>query len=395
MYEFKMPSLGADMEDGTFVEWRVAPGQGVERGQVVCVVETQKGVVDVEIWQAGTVAKLIASPAQKIPVGHVMALMATEGEDWKAIAAAVPKAAVVATPPTPVPPPADAAAGPGELPAATPPDSHRARISPAARRRAAELGVDLAAVKPFGTHDVVSIADVERAAQAPKPAARDPQAAMRDAIAAAMSRSKREIPHYYLATIIHAERAAGWLEQRNAALPIGERTLFAALELKAVSLALRKTPELNGFYQDGQFRPGSGMHLGVAVSLRGGGLVAPALHDADKLSLAELMAQLKDLLRRARSGQLRSSEIGDPTITVTNLGDLGVETVFGVIYPPQVALVGLGRMTVKPWVTAGGVAPARVLHATLSADHRVSDGMRGARFLAELDRVLQQPEQLT
>ncbi|MFI4889158.1 MAG: dihydrolipoamide acetyltransferase family protein [Steroidobacterales bacterium] len=380
MYEFKMPSLGADMEDGTFVEWHVQPGQSVAHGQVICVVETQKGAVDVELWQGGTVAKLIASPGEKIPVGHVMALVATEGEDWQAIAAAPPAPLQAAAPPAPAP--------------------GRLRISPAARRRAAELGVDLAALKPSGVHDVISIADVEAVAKAEpsvpaaEPAPRDPQAAMRDAIAAAMSRSKREIPHYYLATTINVERAAAWLEQRNAAMPISERILFAALELKAVAFALRKTPELNGFYRGGAFRPGAGVHLGVAISLRGGGLVAPALHDVDKLGLADLMAQLKDLLQRARSGQLRSSEIADPTITVTNLGDLGVETVFGVIYPPQVALVGIGRMTVKPWVTEGVIAPARVLHVTLSADHRVSDGMRGARFLAELDRVLQQPEEL-
>jgi len=222
----------------------------------------------------------------------------------------------------------------------------------------------------------------------------DRQAAMRDAIAAAMSRSKREIPHYYLATSINVERAIVWLEKRNRAVPIGERVLFAALALKAVALALRETPELNGFYEGGAFRPGTGMHLGVAISLRGGGLVAPAVHDVDKLSLADLMAQLRELLQRARSGQLRSSELSDPTITVTNLGDLGVETVFGVIYPPQVALVGIGRLYVKPWVIDGAIAPVRVLDATLSADHRVSDGMRGARFLCELERLLQQPEVL-
>ena len=250
----------------------------------------------------------------------------------------------------------------------------------------------VAAVKPTGPHAAISRADVELAAAAKKP--QDQQAAMRDAIAAAMSRSKREIPHYYLASEINVERAIAWLEKRNAAVPIGERVLFAALQLKAVACALRETPELNGFYLDGAFRPATGMHLGVAVSLRGGGLVAPALHDVDKLSLADLMAALKDLLRRARSGQLRSSEMADPTITVTNLGDLGVDTVFGVIYPPQVALVGIGRSTVKPWVTDGAVVPARIVHATLSADHRVSDGMRGARFLVELDRLLQQPESL-
>ena len=373
MFEFKLPSLGADMEDGTFTEWQVEPGQQVARGQVICVVETQKGAIDVDIWQAGTIAKLIASPGQRIPVGQVMALVATEGEDWRAIADTAAPAAPIAAP--------SAVPAPGRI-----------KISPAARRRAEELGVDLTALKPSGTHAAVSIADVDLAARAAAPV--DRQAAMRAAIAAAMSRSKREIPHYYLATGINAERALGWLEQRNAAVPIGERILFAALELKAVALALRETPELNGFYEAGAFRPGTGMHLGVAISLRGGGLVAPALHDADRLSLADLMAQLKELLQRARGGQLRSSEMSDPTITVTNLGDLGVETVFGVIYPPQVALVGLGRALTKPLVIDGAIAPARVLRATLSADHRVSDGMRGARFLIELDRLFQQPELL-
>lgn len=393
-----MPSLGADMEDGTFTEWHAAPGQPVARGQVICVVETQKGAIDVEIWQAGTLAKLIAEPGQRIPVGQVLALVATEGEDWKAVAAAAATARAPAPrPETRAPAGAGAGAPPGAKPAPAPTGAGRVKISPAARRRAEELGVDLDAIKPSGMHGVIAIADVERAARAaavPPAAAKPPdrQAAMREAIAAAMSRSKREIPHYYLSTGINAERALGWLEKRNAAVPIGERALFAALELKAVALALRQTPELNGFYEAGAFRPGTGAHLGVAISLRGGGLVAPALHDVDRSSLADLMAQLKDLLRRARSGQLRSSEMSDPTITVTNLGDLGVETVFGVIYPPQVALVGLGRLLMKPWVNEGAVAPARVLTATLSADHRVSDGMRGARFLAELDRLLQQPE---
>ncbi|MGO8854664.1 MAG: dihydrolipoamide acetyltransferase family protein [Steroidobacteraceae bacterium] len=394
MYEFKMPSLGADMEDGTFVEWHVEPGQDVTRGQVICVVETQKGAIDVEIWEGGVLAKLTASPGQKIPVGQVMALVATGGEDWKSIAAAAPSPPPSGEP-RPETPGRETIQRPAAVVAASgavPPSSQRLKVSPAARRRAQELGIDLAAVKPSGTLGAISIADVELAAAAKKPP--DRQAAMRAAIAAAMSRSNREIPHYYLATEINVERALTWLEKRNAAVPIGARALFAAVELKAVALALRETPELNGFYESGAFRPGPGMHLGVAVSLRGGGLVAPALHDVDKLSLADLMARLKDLLRRARSGQLRSSEMSDPTITVTNLGDLGVETVFGVIYPPQVALVGIGRSTMKPCVIDGAIVPARVVHATISADHRVSDGMRGARFLVELDRLLQQPEGL-
>ncbi|MCE2901654.1 MAG: 2-oxo acid dehydrogenase subunit E2 [Gemmatimonadetes bacterium] len=257
----------------------------------------------------------------------------------------------------------------------------------------------------------LSLADVERAAETragetragetragetPETATSpdDRAAAMRRSIATAMARSKREIPHYYLGTDIIVERATAWLSARNAERPVDRRVLFAALLFKAVALALREVPELNGTYVDGTFRPGAGIHPGIAVALRGGGLIAPALHDADRLPLDDGMRALADLLERARRGQLRGAEIVDPTITITNLGDLGVDTVYGVITPPQVAIVGLGRVATKPWVIEGQVVPARVLHTTLSADHRVSDGMRGSRFLATLDQLLQAPEAL-
>jgi pyruvate dehydrogenase E2 component (dihydrolipoamide acetyltransferase) len=150
---------------------------------------------------------------------------------------------------------------------------------------------------------------------------------------------------------------------------------------------------VNGFYDDG-FRPSASVHLGVAVALRRGGLVAPAIHDADTLPVDALMEQLRDLVSRARAGRLQRAEMADPTITVTNLGDLGVESVFGVIYPPQVAMVGFGRVLEQAWAHDGmlGVRPA--VTATLSADHRVSDGLRGGRYLARIDELLQAPEQL-
>jgi pyruvate dehydrogenase E2 component (dihydrolipoamide acetyltransferase) len=151
---------------------------------------------------------------------------------------------------------------------------------------------------------------------------------------------------------------------------------------------------MNGFYVDGDFRPGGGVHLGVAVSLRSGGLVAPAIHDADALPVDALMDRLRDLVTRARGGRLTRAEMSDPTITVTNLGDLGVESVFGVIYPPQVALVGFGRVVEQPFAENGllGVRPS--VTVTLSADHRVSDGLRGGRFLDRIAELLQQPEEL-
>ena len=212
--------------------------------------------------------------------------------------------------------------------------------------------------------------------------------------AAAMSRSKREIPHYYLSTTIDLAAATDWMHEHNRHCPVAERLVPAALLLKAAARAAREVPQLNGFWTDGGFHPATAVHLGVAIALHGGGLIAPALHDADTLPLPEVMARLKDLTWRARSGRLRASQTTDPTLTVTSLGDQGVEAVFGVIYPPQVALVGFGRVTARPCAVGGllGVRPA--VTATLSADHRASDGAVGARYLAAVDRLLQQPEEL-
>lgn len=217
---------------------------------------------------------------------------------------------------------------------------------------------------------------------------------MRAAIAAAMARSKREIPHYYLSTDIDMGTALAWLAARNASRPVTERLLPVALLVKAVAGALRKVPELNGHWIDGAFRPGSGVHIGCAIALRGGGLVAPAIHDAAALDLGALMRALADLTARARAGTLRSSELADPTITVTSLGDQGADTAFGVIHPPQVAIVGFGRIRERPWAHAGVVAVRPVVTATLAADHRATDGHRGGLFLSAIERLLQSPDTL-
>jgi len=235
--------------------------------------------------------------------------------------------------------------------------------------------------------------DVESAPPA-APEPEDKVTAMRRAIARSMSHSKREIPHYYLATHIDLDEAMRWLELQNAERSISKRILPAALLLKATALGLREIPELNGHWIDDGFRPSPSIHLGVAVSIREGGLVAPAIHDADQLDLDEMMERLRDLVNRARSWRLRSSEMSDPTITVTNLGDRGVETAFPVIIPPQVAMVGFGKVVDTVVAVDGSPSIHPVVHATLAGDHRVTDGHRGGLFLATIDRLLQEPESL-
>ena len=415
MADFTMPALGADMETGKVVQWLVKPGDHVKPGDVVAVVETHKSAIDVECFLDGVIGEL-APLDQDLPVGAVLARVRTAGEGTAppvapvaavAAPAAAPPAAPLTAPPAATQEPA-ARPMPAPLPAPPAAGSARVRVTPVARRRAAELGLDADTLAGTGADGAVTLADVERAAAtparrstvapapAPARAARggfDP-AQMRAAIAAAMGRSKREIPHYYLSSTVDFAAAQAWLDAYNAERDPVDRLLPAVLLLKASALALAQVPQLNGFHENGAFRAGAGVHVGWAIALRGGGLVAPAIRDADRLALPALMTALRDLVQRARAGGLRSSELTDPTVTVTSLGERGAESVYGVIYPPQVAIVGFGRVVERPAVVGGQVVARPQVAVTLAADHRASDGHLGGQLLAAIDRALQSPEAL-
>jgi len=403
--EFRMPSLGADMEAGTLVEWLIKPGDVVKRGQVVAVVETQKGAIEIETFQVGRIDKVLVDLHSKVPVGTPLALILAEGEEKPAVATAVPPPAAVAPTAAPSlerPPMAPARPVSPVRPRVAP----GTQVSPAARRLAQERGIDLSTVTGSGRDGAITYADVERRAAevmapavpvAPAERKRAPTldlGAMRVAIAAAMARSKREIPHYYLEHQVEVTACERWLAEKNATLPPEGRLLFGALPIKAVALAIRRFPAFNGFYRDNKFAPSPAVHVGVAISIRGGGLAAPALHDVDQLPLDELMRQMRDLIQRTRAGRIRGSEMSDPTITVSSLGERGVETLYGIIYPPQVAIIGIGKAVVRPWVIDGAIGPRSVITMTLSGDHRVTDGHAGALFLAEIGKLLQEPEKL-
>jgi pyruvate dehydrogenase E2 component (dihydrolipoamide acetyltransferase) len=442
MSVFVMPSLGADMEDGKLVEWLVKPGDAVHRGDVVAVVETQKGAIEIEIFEDGVVQSLKAELGTTLPVGAPLALIgdgtvATAPEqkpeprpspppaaaqqaapaepepaeaqperapepkaaETGAVAPAKPVAAVPEPPAAPAPPaPAVKAA-----PAVT---SDHVAASPAARALAAEKGIDLAGVTGSWPGGAIVLADVERAAAQPaaapatglaapaKPARGFDIEAMRQGIAAAMTRSKREIPHYYMTHEVDLQKATDWLAQKNADVGPAERLLMGALFVKATALAAKAVDGINGHFDKDGFTRSESVNAGVAVALRGGGLVAPAVPAADELSLAELMDAMRDVVARARAGRLRSSEMTSGTITISSLGERGVDQMTGVIYPPQVALVTFGTPRPVPRVVSGEVQPRQAVAVTLAADHRASDGRRGARFLTEIDKLLQSPEVL-
>jgi pyruvate dehydrogenase E2 component (dihydrolipoamide acetyltransferase) len=387
MAEFVMPALGADMSAGTLLGWLKQPGDHVARGDIIAEVHTDKADIEVEVFTTGVIEKLLVGPGDAVPVGTPLALIREDG--------APPESASAAPPP------------PVARPAAS---EQRILVSPSAKALAEELGIDLADLTGTGPGGRIQRRDVERAGEAAPPASSTPapapapvptpaagddrQAAMRRAIAAAMARSKREIPHFYLAETIDLSRAVRWLAEENLRRSVQERLLQGVLLLRAVALALREVPELNATWQRDEVVRSDAVNLGVAIFLRGGGLVAPAIHGADAQSLDELMRSFRDLIGRARAGRLRSSELSDPTITVTSLGERGAQSVLPIIFPPQVAIVGFGRIVERPWISEGQLLPCPIVTATLAADHRVTDGHRAGALLNAVDRLLQEPESL-
>ncbi|MDP4261366.1 MAG: dihydrolipoamide acetyltransferase family protein [Bacteroidota bacterium] len=386
MLEFKMPSLGADMEAGTLCEWLVKPGDKVKRGDIIATVDTQKGLIDIEVFDEGTIGELVIKPDEKVPVGTIMALIVPDKEPTvkKEEKAPVKKAEKKEEEkPT------------GEIPVTV--ILQGIKASPLAKRMATEKGIDLTTLKGSGEGGAITKADVENAIiekMAPKEEKKVAAAeSIRMAVAAAMSKSNREIPHYYLETKVDMSKALAWLSEANKQRSVKQRLLPVVLLLKAVAKALTEVPDLNGYWENGLHKKPD-INIGFVISLRAGGVMIPAIHNIDKKTIDELMVSLNDIIPRARAMKLRSSELSESTITVTSLGENNAETVYGLIYPPQVAIVGFGSITEQPWAETGMLDVRPVLTATLSADHRATDGATGSRFLMAMKDYLQKPAEL-
>lgn len=391
-YNVTMPSLGADMEHGKLLKWYIKPGDAIKKGDLIAMVETQKSAVDIESFRSGTVLELTGEIDALIDVGAVIAVMEVEADGDAAGT---------------VKPPATDAAQPAPTPAGIqtnkPADDAgaRLRISPAARRLAEQSGLDIKTLGGSGPEGVIELHDVQAALTAPHMPAADtaPKGAsiinVREAIARAMSRSKREIPHYYLQSRLHIDTLTAWLDASNRALPPDQRLFLPAVLMRATALALKACPDMNGYFENGAFTPKAEIHLGVTVALKPDGVMVPAILNAHTMTLAELNAAFLDLIQRTRAGKLRNRELTDGTVTVTNVGELGADAVTGVIFPPQVALIGFGRVRKAAIVDAdGGLRAGLVLDASLAADHRVSDGLAGSKLLNALGSLLAQPDRL-
>jgi pyruvate dehydrogenase E2 component (dihydrolipoamide acetyltransferase) len=443
MIEFKMPSLGADIDEGILREWRVKVGDRVKRGDIIAEVEIQKGVVEIETFDEGVVESLLVEKGQEVPVGKVIAII-NDGKDTAQPLVQAPAAKPVIAP-EPVPEPKSeptvkpvqtvtpAPEAPKESPkqetiapppSYTPPGARRIKATPLARALAEENSIDLTTITGTGEEGVITRHDVELAIEGRKTAAPTPpplaatpitppvepsaqaspeapkskpssvdSSAIRKAVAAAMSKSNREIPHYYLEATIDMSKALQWLAAFNKNQSPKNRLLSAVLLIKAVAKALEQVPELNATWEDGLVLK-KDIHVGFVVSIKEGGIIVPAIHHANQKSLPEIMTTLNDLIPRARQLRLRSSELADSTITLTNLGDNASDKVFGVIYPPQVAIVGFGSVREQPFAENGMLGIRPIIHVTLAGDHRASDGLSGSRFLTIIKNLLQNPETL-
>jgi pyruvate dehydrogenase E2 component (dihydrolipoamide acetyltransferase) len=359
-YNVPMPSLGADMDQGKLMLWKIKSGDDVKKGQIIATVETTKSAVEIESFREGKVLELVGKEGEELRVGSTIAIFDVQGEEKKG----------------------------SELP--------RIKISPAAKKLASQMHVDLSKVKGSGSDGQIELKDVQtlvnqQAAPTSRPAS---VVNIREAIAMAMSRSKKEIPHYYLKTRIILDALLVWIDEKNKVLPAVERLMVPTVLMKGIIQAIKEYPMMNGYYVNGAFEAKESVNLGIAVALKSGGVLVPAIMSAESMDLARLNSSFQDLLIRTRKNELKNRELTEGTITVTNVGDLGSHEVFGIIFPPQVALVGLGRIHKSAVEDNGLIRSGFIIDVTLSADHRLTDGLLGSRFLAQIEKIFLNPTML-
>ncbi len=432
-----MPQMGADMTEGTLVRWLKQVGDEVKRGDILAEIETDKATVELEAFEGGVLRQHVVEEGETVPVGQVIAILGDPGEEVAApermprpevatrkIEAAAPSTAAPSE--SAEPPVVQSEVVATAAPAATPPSEEnaasadgRVRISPVARRIAEDAGIDPATLAGSGPDGRILRRDVEAAIQGKKPSAAPPVPAqvhaprlapaagapagaaaapfelqplsrMRQAIARRMLMSKRNQPCYYLTVDVDMTEALAFRERANASATDAQRVSINDLVVKALAVALQRHPKFNAEFTDAGVRVFTQINIDIAIALDEG-LIAPCILDCGSKSLGTIASEAKDLFARAKSGHLKADELSAGTFSVTNLGAFGVETLIGIIKPPQASILGVGSVMAAAVVREGQVVARQVMKIALSADHRVSDGAEGARFIKEVQGLLENP----
>jgi pyruvate dehydrogenase E2 component (dihydrolipoamide acetyltransferase) len=369
-----MPALGVAQETGKVLRWLKHEGEEVEKGAPIMEIETDKVTVEVEAPASGTLAALRVPEGADVPVGGVVAVILAAGEDTPA---ELPAAAEPVTA-EPVAVQVERRAAPARR------DGKRPLASPKARRLAQERGVDIASLRGSGPNGAVVAADVEAA----RGVAAEVGSVWR-AMARHTTESWQQVPHFYLRREVDATRLVSWravARERAGCEDLSPTDLL----VKVSAEALRRHPRVNGSWRDGAFVENERINVAIAVATDDG-LVAPVIHDADRLDLAELVARRRDVVEAARATRLRPEHVADGTFTVSNLGMYGVDEFDAIVNAPQAAILAVGRIAQRFLPVDGQPALRPSLKLTLSFDHRAVDGARGAEFLETLASLLEEP----
>ena len=410
-----MPKLGFDMAEGTLVRWVVQEGETVAKGGVLAEIETDKATVEVESAYDGVVASHLVKTGDIVPVNTPIAVITAPGEKYEAAGpasaeapATTPAAAPVSSSLVEPSIPSPAEAGEVNLPGGV-------KASPLARRMAGERGIDLRLVPGSGPGGRVSKKDVEAYLlhPAPQPVQALPSAGavpplplpseaprltdelvplnrLRSIIARRMVEAKQQVPHFYVTHEYDMQALMSLRQQVNSLLAEDQKTSVNDYLVKAVALALREFPNLNASLSGEQILRHAAVHIGIAVAVEGG-LLTIVCRDADRKPLRQISSEVRQMAARAREGKVRPEDIEGSTFSLSNLGMFDVEHFIAIINPPEAAILALGSVRELPVVKDGTVAPGLRMKATLSVDHRVSDGAEAARFLQAVARTIEQP----
>ncbi len=399
-----MPSMGADMTEGTIVKWLKAEGDAVERGDKLAEIETDKTVVEMEAYAGGLLRKIVVAEGGRVPVGELIAYIGDADDEVPETAEPAAPEAPAAVPAPPAPAAAPAAVAPTQPAAPMPPPAGgRVKASPMARRLARERNIDISRITGTGPGGRITRDDVlsyQPPAAAPAvaaaPAPEIDSSDVRQAIARVTVRSKTEKPHFYVTVAVDMTELMRLRTGINKALAdSGQRVSVNDMLIKASVNALIEQPKFNKFYEEDRLVGQSDINIGLAIALEQG-LIVPALLQCQGKSLVELSTAAKDLGRRARGdgGSLTQEELTGGTFAISNMGMLDVESFSAIIVPPQSAILATGSVTKTPVVRDDQIVVADIMKATLSVDHRVADGAEGAVFLNEIRKNLENPARL-